>query len=492
MEVVIYIVMNVIIIVSIVFIIIKQIRAKQKFKENKKQGEKINELLGSIRSGKGNPNAKLENGLTLLMSAIKNCNAKIAIELLKHGADPLKPKIQGYKPIHAVCMIGHVELTREILKRGEDIETRDREKRTPLLLASYSGFFELVRFLLESGADLSAKDNRGYDAVTGTAMHGASEDFKPGETELEYAYVLRVLKDFGADLDSKDNEWKSPPLAFAISMKKIQMIKTLLDLGVRTSETDRYGVTSPVYAEKLKDRELINMMKWADEGILDQWKDVDSRFSNGETALMIAADNGLIERVKELIKMNADTSLQDNDGLTALAMAARSGCNNVLKTLLENDRVINVRDKQGKTALIHASAGGYSDLISILIEAGADVHATDNYGNNAVLVASKCDHPYMTYTIKALLAHGAQPDIQNPLTGESPLMRAAHEGYPELVELLLEAGASRELKSKNGKTAMDYARKKEKFYRKHGNFEFVTYYQEVIKQLEHSGRITLE
>ena len=52
---------------------------------------------------------------------------------------------------------------------------------------------------------------------------------------------------------------------------------------------------------------------------------IDAVDQNGKTALMIAAQNGVVELVCALCNAGADTTLTDGDGLTAEKIAIQSG-----------------------------------------------------------------------------------------------------------------------------------------------------------------------
>ena len=58
-----------------------------------------------------------------------------------------------------------------------------------------------------------------------------------------------------------------------------------------------------------------------------------------------------------------------------------------------------------------------------------------------------------------LLKHGADVNAQDPMMGMTALMGVAFKGSKDLVALLLEHGADPAIRSKQGETALDFARK---------------------------------
>ncbi|KPP71406.1 hypothetical protein Z043_109695 [Scleropages formosus] len=65
---------------------------------------------------------------------------------------------------------------------------------------------------------------------------------------------------------------------------------------------------------------------------------------NGQTPLMLAAEQGSLEIVQELIRRGANVNLDDVDCWTALISASKEGHVEVVKELLENGAYIEHRD----------------------------------------------------------------------------------------------------------------------------------------------------
>ena len=67
----------------------------------------------------------------------------------------------------------------------------------------------------------------------------------------------------------------------------------------------------------------------------------------------------------------------------ALLLAASNGDLVTLKQLLRNGASVNFRDADGGTALMAAGMNGQTECVKVLIGAGADVHAKDSLGETA-------------------------------------------------------------------------------------------------------------
>jgi uncharacterized protein len=138
-----------------------------------------------------------------------------------------------------------------------------------------------------------------------------------------------------------------------------------------------------------------------------------------------AAAAGRLERVRELLAARPDlVAARAPDGWTALHLAAHFRHLPVVELLLSRGADVNARstNSHANTALHAAAAGGADQaLVQRLVAAGVDVDATQGGG----------------------------------YTG---LHEAASIGRADLVALLLEAGASLESRTDDGRTPADLAR----------------------------------
>ncbi|KAI7904329.1 Glycerophosphoryl diester phosphodiesterase family-domain-containing protein [Cokeromyces recurvatus] len=108
--------------------------------------------------------------------------------------------------------------------------------------------------------------------------------------------------------------------------------------------------------------------------------------------------------------------------LSAVALACRLGNLSLLKLLIEKGASVNIADEDGETALSIAIQNNFVEGIKVLIKQG---HVNIN--------------------------------IAEKVNGWTPLMIAAIEGYKDIVEILLEANANKDMIDHNGWTASDHA-----------------------------------
>ncbi|XP_053737835.1 kinase D-interacting substrate of 220 kDa B isoform X2 [Synchiropus splendidus] len=183
---------------------------------------------------------------------------------------------------------------------------------------------------------------------------------------------------------------------------------------------------------------------------LDRFKEVDGRSDNGQTPLMLAAEQGSLDIVQELIRRGANVNLDDVDCWSALISAAKEGHVEVVTELLESSAYIEHRDMGGWTALMWAAYKGRVDVTTVLLEHGANPNTTGQYSVYPIIWAAGRGHADI---VKLLLDKGAKVNCSDKY-GTTPLIWAARKGHLECVMHLLENGADVDQEGANSMTAL--------------------------------------
>ncbi len=226
--------------------------------------------------------------------------------------------------------------------------------------------------------------------------------------------------------------------------------------------------------------------------LLDTLPDLDAGTEEERITLMHAAIAcGRADIVHALLERGADPETIMKPGLTPLAIAAIKNDTDSIDLLLRHGAKVDSVTPAGFSALKLACAEGMLDAVQVLLAHRADPNLADARGETALarLPMTKAD---ALGICRALLDHGAKPDVHDskrhwtPLmnavmacNGEvagllldkgagvnfkggvendsSPLMVAAGTGLPAMTRLLLERGADPRQRDKDGNDALDAA-----------------------------------
>ena len=137
---------------------------------------------------------------------------------------------------------------------------------------------------------------------------------------------------------------------------------------------------------------------------------VDYRFENGLTALMVAGKGGHLDMVRLLLQRGADSNTKTGSGKSRLQTAAFNCHLSMARLLLGNGADPNAKDNEGWTALMIAAQKGCQDIVRLLLEMGAELEASNNYGATAFTTAAKNGQLDVT---KLLIQRGAKVNAKN-------------------------------------------------------------------------------
>ena len=202
------------------------------------------------------------------------------------------------------------------------------------------------------------------------------------------------------------------------------------------------------------EQELINATVALDstriEYLLQRGANINTQNVEGQTPLMIAAQNGDLSVVNGLLAYEANPNMQDNDGWTAAMHAVRTNNPKMFRLLGKYKTDFNIINHDDMTALALAVFENKANAAVAMLDNNADPNLKmGNAQYNALMLAVKKGSLQMAQT---LLQYKASPNAQNA-GGITPLMIAAHSNQDMMVSLLLKSGADSKTKNNEGKTA---------------------------------------
>jgi len=210
-------------------------------------------------------------------------------------------------------------------------------------------------------------------------------------------------------------------------------------------------------ATKVMDR-ISNFLAAAESGdtakiaeSLNQGIDVNVTDEHGQTALMVAADEGHVDTVKLLLQHKASPDLQNRLGGTALMLACFKGHLEVITELLKAGADVNTKSNDGYTALMQATFKSDKtavQIINLLLDQKADINAQDINGYTALMRAVFFPTPLPP----------VPPSFRGTeVEGVKEILRLQEENQLMIVKTLVTRGADLDLKDKRGRTALGLA-----------------------------------
>ena len=274
------------------------------------------------------------------------------------------------------------------------MNVHDSNQNTPLHLAATRGRLDLVRMLLKRGAEVQARGIRGYTPLF-SAVEGGNPD------------VVRLLLDHGADVHIRDKN-ENNALHIAAVHGHLEIARMLLALNLDVNARNDHGMT-PLYS-------ALQTSRKAEPDVL-----------------------------RLLLDHGADIHLPVHDRCcwSALHLAAKSENPEIVQMILERNPEVEARDGQGETPLLTASSGGNPAVVQLLLDHGADPHARDDRGKTALDKAG-------TLGVSQML-------VKLNVSQTCAFLGAADSGDPEQMQLLLDYGASPDVRSDHGDTPLHLA-----------------------------------
>lgn len=456
--------------------------------------EKDQLITKVLLSHGANVNTIDRNGNRPIHDASENRDSVIVRMLLSHGADSNPKNYKGQTPtsiavgngsaeivklltakhgqitVHSAASMGDIDTMDRLIKTGLDVNKKDIHGKTLLHVAIAAGQASSVKWLLEHGADPNCPDNQNVTPLSFSLR--IAQDFSnssdPNEVtrfnlvKSKQRDILSLLIRYGA---SPDYTFGIPP-------------KTVLSNSSKVAELLIGAGTNLAYSCDSKATLLHRAAWWGYkevvEDLIDIGADINAIDSGGGTPLHAAVQSGCtgysdvthgphVDVLKLLIQHGARVNAANNWNITPLHGAAGSTNVNAVELLIEHGADVNAITNANRTPLHGAAEYGSTDIMALLIDKGADPNIADDTKNTPLLLLlssfqlSRDEEKkvIIDYAIE-LVRQGVRTDVQND-QGVTPLQCAAALNHPDLLKVILASGASVNLKSTTGWTALHSA-----------------------------------
>ncbi|KAK2769571.1 hypothetical protein FQN53_006001 [Emmonsiellopsis sp. PD_33] len=339
---------------------------------------------------------------------------------------------------------------------GERAQFLTETKENAARLALLTGFPSILFVTLNDGMDINAP----IPSLRGTPLHVAVKENNP--------LMIRKLLEHGADQNSTQVDYKRyghrdiTPFDMANKLGHKSAIEVFLEYGVCVDSKNSQGETGLRIAAQGHDESLVDFF-------LQHGADVRITDIDENTPLHIAAQNQRSIAVESLIMAGAEIEARNSNGQTPLAMACAycptdveyiEAAQQVVRTLLAAGASMRSQDNEGVTPFQRATRDlGYSaGNVRVLVEHGADIHERDAAGRTALHHALSGSSITDIATIIYLVEQGVDVNaIAND--GVRPLHLAMRwqgslRGNPPLYKFLLWNGADPNARDPKGRVAL--------------------------------------
>lgn len=316
-----------------------------------------------------------------------------------------------------------------LLDSGVNINSWDKHKETALMQAVEGDNMAVVNLLLDKGARINLQNDQGDTALIMA-------------TQINSAEMVKLLLDRGADVNLKGNN--SPgALGMAAMQGNVEMFNLILAKGPKDVSYPSLLEEAENGAEDAEDtgEGRLEMAHILAEKI-DFTKLSDEEKNSLLPAAAAAGDLPVVQRMFE--------DKPDKDILAiAFAYAARKDRINILKYFLSKGVKVDIANRRftystsdgftslkikGGTAFAYAVAFGKKETVAFLLQNGA-----------------KVDQPVN-------VSYEPNKITNVEIVNGTALILAVCKGDRMMVRLLLHAGADPKAKTKDGKTALDFAK----------------------------------
>ncbi|XP_063965688.1 ankyrin-2-like isoform X1 [Lytechinus pictus] len=274
-----------------------------------------------------------------LLKAAEIGDLRRVSEILSSSPEKVNVKLGGKNALHKASLHGHRDVVKALLEAGADIEITTDDGHTPLHLAVEGDEPAVTKYLLEEGADMNKVNVRNM-----SPLHRAAS--------RNHVDCARILINHGCNVNMQDYQ-KDTPLHDAITKNSVDVAELLLKVPSIDTSIENGNKFTPLQFAVIKGRlEIVKMvarhcpssiavpkqhgynvlhiaavnnhvevMKFL-LAIEDHGLCIETKNSEGQTALHLASHKAYSESIEYLISLRADINSQCSHGHSPLHLVA--------------------------------------------------------------------------------------------------------------------------------------------------------------------------
>ena len=332
---------------------------------------------------------------TLIVGSI----AAVAHPCEAAGQDEALPDLvyrsNGVYSVLEAAAAGNEGVLQARIREGCNVNQVDEEGNTALHLAARAGKVNCIKLLLHAGAD--------------PMMQGPG-----GKTALDWATSQKAARVLEAAMAARSREVK---LCEHVQAGNFQALESALE----------------------------------QKGFNPNFMNSD----NTRSLLMIVCGKGKVDLAKQLIQAGADVNFVAPDTRSVLHVAVDADNAAIIPALLAAGANPMVQAGNGATPLHDAVWSRRKESVRALLPAYKDINFSPDGRHNGIPIGLAIGR---NFPDMVQLFIDAGMDLNDPELPNQPLIHAARNGRREIVEMLLKAGADKNIRNREGKTAKDVAK----------------------------------
>ncbi|KAI8829585.1 ankyrin repeat-containing domain protein [Chytriomyces cf. hyalinus JEL632] len=397
------------------------------------------------------------NLMTPLLHSVSGKKIEVFEYLLKHGAkmDARMPNEQNEINIaHVCCTEGNVEFLKRILEIDPNAKSMLEERSpgsgyTGLNHAVYDSRVLMIEYLHSIGVDFNTRTYNG-DHIVGFSLHNSDVE------------TLRCLLKLTANtglIDSPDYEGR-PPLRDAMDNNDAESVEELLKHNASTTVNgydsltlleDYIGGNTDIYADILE-----YMVAAIPVGT--SLERLDVKVQGTLTREMVSS--GKLENFKMLLDRGITLAARKPEyNCKLLCTAAVAGDADLFRAVKEQipNASVDDADSSSLRPVDHAAASASTDIIKYLFEIGANFDTLGDDRETLLCKATESEDLDCLKEVRKAVPKHVSWDAPRKADGFTPLYIAVGVSNLELVQYLVQEGASLEVRLENGRSILHHA-----------------------------------